>query len=309
MLRLPSLNALRAFEAVARFGSMSLAGREFSVTSGAVSRHIKEFESDLGVSVLERDDRGVRLTAEGKRLRNGLYPAFDMINRAALRMHRDQRRKRLLVVIVPLFAKSWLMSRLKRFNCLAPEIDIIVADGFSEAGMADVDIAIEWGEFESVAEVEAERLTHERVFPVCIPEICPNRTLAGATLVHRHGFPDRYDFPDWPTFLGTVGLESVEGLDSHAGISVSGGLVMDAARSGMGVALANTTIAHDDLVAGRLVRPIPYSMETQNGYWMLIPKAVKERSEVKTFRAWLLDELADSFSHSDEEEPGLYEQP
>ena len=137
---------------------------------------------------------------------------------------------------------------------------------------------------------------HELSLPVCSPKICPNRTLAGATLVHRHSFPD------WPVFLDAVGLESVEGLDPHAGISVSGSLVMGAARCGMGVALANTTIAHDDLAAGRLVRPVPLTMETETGYWLLIPNAVKERSEVKAFRTWLLDELAGSFGQSVQEQ-------
>ena len=309
MARLPSLNALRAFEAVARLGSVSLAGGELSVTPGAISRHIKELESDLGVSILERHGRGVRLTSDGSHLKNGLYPAFDMINRAVLRMRRDPRRKRLLVMVVPLFAESWLMPRLRRFNRLAPKIDIVVADRFCDAVVADVDIVIEWGAFESVADVKAERLTHERVFPVCSPKICPDSDLANATLVHRHDFPNRYDFPDWPVFLDTVGLDSVEGLDPHAGISVSGGLVMGAARSGMGVALANTTIAHDDLVAGRLLRPVPHTMETEIGYWLLIPNAVKERSEVKAFRAWLLDELAGCFDHSVEEEPELHGAP
>lgn len=309
MARLPSLNALRAFEAVSRLGSISLAGSELSVTPGAISRHIKELERDLGVSILERDGRGVRLTADGNHLKNGLYPAFNMISRAVLDMRRDPRRKRLLVMAVPVFAESWLMPRLKRFNRSAPKIDVILADRFGEAVTADADIVIEWGAVESVGNMEAERLTQERIFPVCVPEICPSATLAGATLVHRHGFPSRYDFPDWSTFLRAVGLDPLEGPNLHAGISVSGGLVVAAARSGMGVALANTTIAHDDLASGRLVRPIPHIMETDVGYWMLTPKAAGERSEVKAFRAWLLEELAASFSQSAEEESDLHTAP
>ena len=309
MVRLPSLNALRAFEAVARLGSVSLAGDALSVTPGAVSRHIKELESDLGVSVVERDGRGVRLTANGKHLKNGLYPAFDMINRAVLRTRRDPRRRRLLVAVVPLFATSWLMARLDRFSRQAPKVDVIVADRFSEAAVADADIVIEWGAFESMADVDAERLTHELVFPVCSPETCPNRTLAGATLVHRHNFPNRYDFPDWPIFLGAVGLETLEGVDPRAGVSVSGGLIMDAARAGMGVALANTTIAHDDLAVGRLVCPVSQTMETDIGYWLLTSKAVKERSEVKAFRAWLLDELAGSVGQPTGEKRDIHPAP
>ena len=294
MARLPSLNALRAFEAVARLGSISLAGGELSVTPGAVSRHIKELESDLGVSILYREGRGVRLTSEGKHLKSSLYPAFDMINRAVLHMRRDPRRKKLVVLVVPLFASSWLIPRLERFSRQAPKVDVIVVDRFCESLPAHADIVIEWGAFEGVADVDAERLTQETVFPVCAPDVCPNRTLGGATLLHRHSFPSRYDFPSWPTFLGATGLEPVEGLDLSAGVSVSGGMIMDAARSGAGVALANTTIAHDDLASGRLVRPVSHAMETDIGYWLLIPKAVKERNEVKAFRGWLLDELAGS---------------
>lgn len=294
MARLPSLNALRAFEAVARLGSVSLAGGELSVTPGAVSRHIKELENYLGVSILERVGRGLRLTPDGTNLKNGLYPAFEMINRAVLRTRRDPRRRRLLIAVVPLFASSWLMPRLERFGRQVPKVDVVVADRFGEVAVADADIVIEWGAFKSMAEVDAERLTQELVFPVCNPEVCPNRTLAGATLVHRHSFPNRYDFPDWSTFLRAVGLETLEGVDPRAGTSVSGGLIMEAARSGIGVVLANTTIAHDDLSAGRLVCPVSQTMETDIGYWLLIPKAEKERSEVKDFRAWLLDELAGS---------------
>ena len=307
MARLPSLNALRAFEAVARLGSVSLAGGELSVTPGAVSRHIKELENDLGVTILERDGRGVRLTAEGKHLKNSLYPAFDMINKAVLRMRRDPRRRTLLVMTVPLFATSWLIPRLDKFRKQTPKIDIIVAERFTDADMGEADIVIEWGAFDGMADVIAERLTHEVVFPVCRPSVCPNRTLAGATLLHRHSFPNRYDFPDWQAFLAAVGLEGLAGagVDAQPSISVSGGLVMNAARDGMGVALANTTIAYDDLASGRLVRPVDETMEIDIGYWLMTPRAVSKRSEVAAFRAWLLDELASSVGRTDIGKLGL----
>ena len=75
---------------------------------------------------------------------------------------------------------------------------------------------------------------------------------------------------------------------------------MDAARAGIGVVLANSTIAHDDLTAGRLLRPIPHAIEVQDGYRMLIPKSETERREVKAFRKWLHSELASSFVRSGE---------
>ena len=78
---LPSLNALRAFEVVARTGSVSAAASELFVTPGAISRQIKNLEEDFGVMLLERNGRGVRLTAAGEYLRNGLETAFAQISR------------------------------------------------------------------------------------------------------------------------------------------------------------------------------------------------------------------------------------
>ena len=294
MARLPSLNALRAFEAVARLGSVSLAGDELSVTPGAVSRHIKELESDLGVTILERDGRGVSLTADGKRLRNNLKPAFEMITRAVLRTRRDPRRKRLQIMVSPLFATNWLIPRLERFSRRAPKVDIVIADRLGEENptAAGVDIIIEWGSFDSTADVGAERLTSERVIPVCSPSACSEGGLAGATLLHRHGCRNGFDFPDWPAFLAAVGLEGLDGVDPHAGHSFSRGLILDAARDGLGVALVYATVARDDLAAGHLVRPIEEAMETEVGYWLLASRAVSDRPEIGVFHDWLVEELA-----------------
>ncbi|MGN2259028.1 LysR family transcriptional regulator, partial [Pseudomonas aeruginosa] len=67
---LPSLNALRAFEAAARLHSISLAAEELHVTHGAVSRQVRLLEDDLGVALFGKDGRGVKLTDSGVRLRD-----------------------------------------------------------------------------------------------------------------------------------------------------------------------------------------------------------------------------------------------
>ena len=296
MTLLPSFNALRAFEAVARLGSVSLASSELSVSPGAVSRQLKELESCLGVAVLERDGRGVRLTSNGKLLQSGLHPAFTMITNCVLTTHRNSGRRRLQLATVPLFAAFWMIPRLHRFVRAEPEVDIAISDRFEQTddGASGTDAVIEWGSFDSTDDVIAERLTVETVFPVCSPAARPSDGLAGATLLHRQDFPSRYDFPNWPAFLAAVELDGPDGLGSQSGPGISGGLVLDAAREGMGVALVVGTIAHDDLASGRLVRPIPQSMKTEHGYWLLIRRAVGERSDIKAFRDWLREELAAS---------------
>ena len=305
MTHLPSLNALRAFETVARLGSVSLAGAELSVSPGAVSRQLKELECCLGVTVLERDGRGVRLTSDGKCLQGGLHPAFNMISKSVLSTRRSVGRRRLPLAVVPLFAAFWMIPRLNRFVRAEPNVDVAISDRFEQAddGACGTDAVIEWGSFDSTEDVIAERLTVETVIPVCSPTAQPKAGLAGATLLHRQDFPSRYDFPNWPTFLAAVGLDGLDGLSPDFGPGISGGLVMDAAREGVGVALVTGTIAHDDLASGRLVRPVPQSMETGHGYWLLIRRAVSERGDIQAFRNWLREELASSVGRPCHENP------
>ncbi len=81
MNSLPSLNALRAFEATARLGRMTLAAEELAVTHGAISRQIKMLEGQLGCKLLEGPRNRLALTEAGKRLLPSLTSAFDQINR------------------------------------------------------------------------------------------------------------------------------------------------------------------------------------------------------------------------------------
>ncbi|MFP3527652.1 LysR family transcriptional regulator, partial [Pantoea sp. SIMBA_072] len=63
----PSLNALRAFEMIARKGSFSDAADALCVTHGAISRHVRSLEDALGVILLTRNAHGTKLTPEGSR--------------------------------------------------------------------------------------------------------------------------------------------------------------------------------------------------------------------------------------------------
>jgi len=63
--RLPSLNAVRSFEAAARHLSFTLAARELSVTQGAVSRMVQALEAELGLALFRRIGRTLELTPAG----------------------------------------------------------------------------------------------------------------------------------------------------------------------------------------------------------------------------------------------------
>ena len=287
---LPSLNAMRAFGVVARLGSVSVAAAELSVTPGAVSRQIKSLEKDLGVVLLERDGRGVRLTVAGEHLRNGLETGFAQIARTVERTRRRLLRNTIRIFSPPLFAAVYLVPRIDRFEALAPETDVVVHETFPDADTTalDADVIIEWGSFSSNTITMAEKLGDEEIFPVCSPRICTNGSLAGVPLLHYEDTPPPWRWPDWPTFLAAAGLRGID--DATKGPRFSTGLILGAVREGKGVALTCTSIAKDDLAAGHLVRPVAERMKVGNGYWLLTPRHKLDRPEIMAFRTWLLNE-------------------
>ena len=78
-MRLPPLNSLRAFEAAARHQSIVRAADELCVTQGAVSRHVKVLEAELGVNLFRRLPRGIELTEQGRKFLPILTNAFESI--------------------------------------------------------------------------------------------------------------------------------------------------------------------------------------------------------------------------------------
>ena len=294
MTTTPSLNALRAFHAVAQTLSVTAAARELGVTPGAVSRQIKSLEENIGLALLVRDGRSMRLTADGRELEEGLEDIFSRIGEAVDRLKRPARGARLRVMVPPIFASCWLLSRLEGFKERRPDTEVILIDLAEKTGTKrGIDLVISWGRLEEGPNVIAERLSpSENVFPVCLPGICGRDGLTGATLLHYETVGNSWGWPSWPEFIDAVGLDSSELRD---GPRLTPALLLDAARRGKGVMLANDALAHDDLASGRFVRPIAESMRVEDSYCLLMDRAARNRPEVQAFRNWIKGEFAACF--------------
>src|SRR5215470_16960179 len=125
-IRLPPMQALRAFEAAARAQSLTKAAQSLNLTHGAISHQIKGLESELGVRLVERAGRGIRLTDEGERLaarvRATLTDLSDALREASDRANPRQLR----VSVMPSFAARWLLPRIGSFMAAHPHIDLDV---------------------------------------------------------------------------------------------------------------------------------------------------------------------------------------
>jgi hypothetical protein len=144
---LPSLNALRSFDAAARHQSFTLAAEELCVTQGAVSHQVKALEAELGVKLFNREPRGLVITRAGRDYLVVVRDAFDRIILGTERLVERQRSGAIMVSTSPDFAAKWLVHRLGSFAEAYPEIELNLSATMHHVDFAneDVDLAIRHG--------------------------------------------------------------------------------------------------------------------------------------------------------------------
>lgn len=290
--RLPSLNALKAFEAAARHESFTGAAEELFVTHAAISRHIRDLEEWLGTSLFTRTGRGVELTEPGRRFGARLTLLLDGLAEATREAAAVGDVRQLKVSVEPAFASRWLVPRLGRFNDLHPDIELSIdptnrlAD--FRSGEADVGIRYGVGGWE---DVEALKLTDVVIFPVAAPELIAGATglkpsdLAGYNLLHESR---KQWWTDWLAAAGVTGVEDWRGtvFQNH--------LAIEAAEAGQGFALGDQILCTDSILEGWLVRPFDFDLKDHGTYWIVRQKDSKETVPARAFRDWVMAEMADT---------------
>jgi LysR family glycine cleavage system transcriptional activator len=296
--RLPPLNSLRAFEAVARHLSISKAAEELSVTPAAVSHQIKTLEDHLGVALFRRDKRNLLLTDAGQACLPGIREAFERLSSAIGEIDSLGLGGILTVSVAPSFAAKWLVPRLDRFQTNNPEIDVRVSASMqiTDFSRDDVDMAIRYGAGR-YPELVVERLMTEAVFPVCSPKLMKGKdplkspqALKSHALLHDDSPDGDESCPTWAMWLKAAGIEEVDA--SRGPRFNQSSLVIEAAILGRGVALAKGTLAAADLAEGRLVKPFELSVPVDFAYYVVCPKSKLNLPKVALFRDWLRLEAA-----------------
>jgi LysR family glycine cleavage system transcriptional activator len=173
---LPPLNAVRAFEAVARLGSMKEAAVELSVTDGAVSQQIRLLEDWLGAPALfRRSARRIVLTPAGAALLAEFGPALDRIS-AAVQQHRTRRHDAPTIALhvnaLATFSLRWLLRRMGDFRAEHPDIEVRLSTSNEtvDALAKPFDVVIRGGP-DSFPGYTSRFLFGERRLPVCHPAL------------------------------------------------------------------------------------------------------------------------------------------
>jgi LysR family transcriptional regulator, glycine cleavage system transcriptional activator len=287
--RFPPLNALPSFEAVARHLSFSRAADELRVTHGAVSRAVRNLEDHLGVQLMIRATRSVRLTPIGASFAAEIRDVLEHLA-AATSAAAGQSSGVVSVSTIDSFAAGWLMPRLFRFRRTHGDIDVRVATSERLADFVSdgIDIAIRCGGGQYPG-LSAELLMKEDHFPVCSQKLLRGRyPLRRPADLARHTLLHDVFTVDWAIWLHSAGIDNV---DPHSGPTfLSSDHAIQAAVRGEGVVLGRSALVADDLAAGRLVRPFELSLPAGFAYYVVYPQRALQRPSVKAFRDWLMAE-------------------
>jgi LysR family transcriptional regulator, glycine cleavage system transcriptional activator len=291
------LNALRAFEGVAKHGSFTAAANALLISQSALSRHVIALERLTGVQLFERRPHALTLTKAGQHLLPAVAKSFDRLEYALDDIRNDGApvQRTLRVQMPPSFAVQLAVPILREFRHASAEVDIDLISPYGVGPpLGDVDVAVVYSR-PTVSELVTDLLWPVRLALMCHPNIAAahrGKTLGqfieANEIVHvRIADEPRHQF--WTQFVRHNNLP---------GLNVERGLVFDTAvlavqyaLGGQGIALVDPNLFAEELRGGRLVQPFEASLDDGYGYYLITHPDSLGDTAVALFRSWLIERL------------------
>jgi DNA-binding transcriptional LysR family regulator len=288
------LNALRAFEGVAKHGSFTAAANALLISQSALSRHVIALERLTGVQLFERRPHALTLTRAGQHLLPAVVKSFDRLEYALddIRNEGAPAQRTLRVQMPPSFAVQLAVPMLRDFHRTCAEVDI---DLVSPAGvgppLGDVDVAVIYSR-PTVTDLVTDLLWSERLSILCSPGIAAaHRGKDLAAFVEANEIV-HIRLADQPRHFLWLQLVRQTGLN----VDVERGLVVDTAvlaaqyaLSGQGVALVDPNLFAEELSNGSLVKPFEAALDAGYAYYLMTPPEELGDSAIALFRSWLIE--------------------
>ena len=294
---LPSLTALRSFEAVARLGSAKAAAAELFVTPTAISHQLKQLEEELGVQLFVRQTRKLVLTHDGQRLFDAVHSGMQSMLSGVEKLKQTQTRPWLTLTTIPIIAAKLILPNMSSLKAFAPDLDLRLSMAHASLPLDGVaaDVAIRYGSGQW-PDVHAEPLFMNRFVPTCSPalNITKPSDLARHTLLHFDWRPQAKPIIHWQAWKTEAlkhftGAEhaALEALDTSQGLHFSDeSHAYSAALAGQGIALASERLIQAELDAGLLVTPLKTTLQGQSSYWVVPTSRINEPA-INAVREWL----------------------
>jgi DNA-binding transcriptional LysR family regulator len=302
------LNALRAFEAVAKHGSFTGAAHALRISQSALSRHVISIERLIGVQLFDRRPHALVLTKAGQHLLPTVIKSFDRLEYSLdeIRNEGAPTLRTLRVQMPPSFAVHLAVPILRDFRRANSEIEIDLVSPYGVGPPpSDVDVAVVYSK-PTVTEYVSDLLWPVRMSILCHPQLAERHAgkdlanfIRDNELIHVR-IADLPRHHMWAQFARQANLGP---------ISYERGLVFDTALlaaqyalSGEGLALVDVNLFAEDLRSGRLVRPFDVSLDDGYGYYLITHPDALSDTAIALFRSCLIEHFSPSKT---EEEPAV----
>jgi LysR family transcriptional regulator, glycine cleavage system transcriptional activator len=270
---MPSLNALRAFEAAARMGHFGKAADELCVTPSAVAQQVRQLEDWLGFPLFHRFAHGVSLTDEAREALPRLAEGFDRLAEAVQQLRASYGPKELSICALPSIAQLWLSPRLSRLRKAFPKLQVSLSVEEQPPNFRRTLYDLGLFYVSRVSEgVVAIPLVDDALLPVCSPQLIgddpssfPLNDLRKQTLLHDAAW--RTDWARWLQFAGVRGVDPL-----HGPVFSLYSLAIEAAIAGDGFLMGRRRLVERLMASGTLVAPFRREMPLPDRLTILVPK-------------------------------------
>ncbi len=281
-LRLPSIDGLRAFQAVAALGLLEPAAEALHISASAVGKRIGALEELLGLALFQRQGGQWSLTAAGREYLEQVRAALDLLAAAPQHRREQQRRERLRLCAPPTFARQILVPALPAFSAAHPhlELELVLSVPYLNEGAPDAELQV----YHAPQPPAAELLLRDSVTPLLSPALAARlpaeprpQDLLSLPLL-------RTPLQSWLPWFQAAGLPAEEPVDGPRFIDL--GLVLQAAECGQGVALVGQALAQRLLDQGLLRRPWTLEVPAAQAY-ALRPLPTQASPGLRALADWL----------------------
>jgi len=290
----PTLPELQAFVQAARTGTATRAAAALGLTQSAISRALTTLEARLGVALFHRIRQRLVLSDAGRALLPEAERMLADLDRAALTvMSFGGHRAVLRLAVLPTFAALWLIPRLSRFAAVAPEVTFDMTATLTpldfERDPRDVAIIRAQGPLRGA---DMDILAQERLVVVSAPSLLPKAGMLGDADLARLPLLQQATRPNlWLDWFLNAGLDPITIL--RGARFEQFGMVLAAARAGLGLALVPEVFVAQDLASGALRLASARSMISDTPYVLTYPKRSLDIVAFRQFRHWILADGGD----------------
>jgi len=303
MRRRVPLNAVRAFEAAARYKSLVRAADELCVTPTAVSHQIRLLEDFLQAKLFLRKNSRLELTADSRACLGKLTNALDLIDEALMSLREPvDARQRLMVGASASVASLWLMPLMTDFVGSSPDIDVTVTTFIKRQEIENGENDLWICNWQTALDRRIEPLMEEEIIPVCSPLLVErygsrsSDILRDVPLIHndRDKIDQNGPYPDWERYLREFGISRTD-IGKGARFNQASPSI-EASKAGMGAILGRSILIAEALKAGTLVQ-IGDAYPIRSPYFLVSPWTPAAPGTVNRFKDWLHHQVEDQISN------------